>query len=78
MEQKSSYVAVSNSQPFTSNRIFCVMSILLDLSSLNKPSNEYKQTLKLPIATIGLEIKFPLTMVIFIKYTVKTIFCGQH
>lgn len=62
---------MSNSQNFTFNRIFCVSSILIYLTSLNEQNiklpitikqTKIKQTYNLPLCTIGKEIEFTLQL----------------
>lgn len=58
---------MSDTKPFTRNRIFGVFSILLDLSPLNKPSREKEPTHKHLTNTTGKDIKFTLKLIIIIN-----------
>lgn len=63
--KKFLYEALSDTQQFTCNHIFCVFLI--------KPYNQYKQTHKLPTDTIIKKMKFPLKLIFvkLYKFTVK-------
>lgn len=57
--KKILYEALSDTQQFTCNHIFCVFFI--------KPYNQYKQTHKLPTDTIVKKMKFPLKLLFVIQ-----------